>query len=758
MKKLLSLAFAVLVSLAFAKEAIVIVPAHPDDLITSIGFCLLAREKFDVHVVDLTHGERGLGQKAFADGSCRKIRMVEEQSVCDAVGVKLHWLDEIDGEAYACRETCEKLAGILKTLQPRAVFAHWPVDIHTDHVMAGAAALRAAFLSGLKPEVYFFDEEYQAKGFVPDCFVDITDVAERKYEILRNYKCQYRDGGIERRKRAGDMVNGMRTAILSSGSAEGFKALYPMLQGERTVFSELARTPRAERKFQGAKPDWRTKLPRPVFDEKPELVEFYKAAWEIAHTRIDTIPGLPAPRYMDEAHASNRIWIWDTCFMVHFCKYCPDEFPGIESLENFYGVMLADTDAPLPKVKGNRWCGADEGKMLDFRIHHPDNPPLFAWTEYAYALQTGDRARLEKVYCEKRWLQRWYELFENFDPEAPQPHGSWAKVTAKRMPDGFRWSGCSSGMDNTPRGRTGVKDAGSPGRCPNNPDLLWIDAFSQQGLSALYLSRIAVLLGREDEARDWQEKYEAIKAKVNALYWDETDGFYYDILASDRSKCKVPTMASYWPLLAEMPDVTRRSKLVEKLTDPNWFGGAVPTPSLARKDADFWPTGGYWRGSIWMPTTYMAMKALDGCGEAALARDLARKVVFDMCETWKTFEPHTVWECYSPTEAKPSTYAKKEGYARDSFCGWSALGPISLFVEDVIGVKSANAFTNTLTCDFPREPKGRVGVGNYRFGKVVCSVIATADEISVVSNAPFTLVADGRTLSVSAGSNCFRRR
>ena len=255
MKNMVLIAAIAAATFAMAKETVVIVPAHPDDLITSIGFCLLAQGKFDIHVVDLTHGERGLGQKAFEDGSCRKIRMAEEQAVCDAVGAKLHWLDEVDGEAYARPETCEKLAAILKELKPRAVFAHWPVDIHTDHVMAGATALRAVFLSGLKPEVYFFDEEYQAKGFVPDRFVDITDVAERKYEILRNYKCQYRDGGIERRKRAGDMVNGMRTAILSLGSAEGFKALYPPLQGEKDVFSELPRTPRAERKFQGAKPD-----------------------------------------------------------------------------------------------------------------------------------------------------------------------------------------------------------------------------------------------------------------------------------------------------------------------------------------------------------------------------------------------------------------------------------------------------------------------------------------------------------------------
>ena len=53
-----ALAAAAVLPLA-AKDRIVIVSARPDDLISSIGFCLLAREKFDVHVMDLTHGERG---------------------------------------------------------------------------------------------------------------------------------------------------------------------------------------------------------------------------------------------------------------------------------------------------------------------------------------------------------------------------------------------------------------------------------------------------------------------------------------------------------------------------------------------------------------------------------------------------------------------------------------------------------------------------------------------------------------------------
>ena len=157
-----------------------------------------------------------------------------------------------------------------------------------------------------------------------------------------------------------------------------------------------------------------------------------------------------------------------------------------------------------------------------------------------------------------------------------------------------------------------------------------------------------------------------------------------------------------------------------------------------------------------MPTTYMTVKALDACGESALAREIARKVVFDMCETWKTVEPHTIWECYSPTEPKPSSY-KEKGRVRDNFCGWSALGPISLFIEDIIGIKEANAFANTLICDFDRDLVGRIGVEDYRFGQVVCSVLATRDEVSVRSNREFTLVFDGKRHEVVRGENNFKR-
>ena len=225
---------------ASAKDKVVIVPAHPDDLIACLGFAHLARDVFELHVVDFTHGERGCGPEKFKSGWTKAKRTQEEQAVCDSIGATLHWLDEIDGEAYASRESCDRLAAILKELQPRAVFAHWPVDVHTDHVMAGAAALRAIFLSGVRPEIWFFEESHQAKRLVPDVFVDFSSVADKVWASMRLYECQYGDGGMERRRKGVAQFHGWHSAKYNGrGLSEGFMRFVQPMQGEKTIFADL---------------------------------------------------------------------------------------------------------------------------------------------------------------------------------------------------------------------------------------------------------------------------------------------------------------------------------------------------------------------------------------------------------------------------------------------------------------------------------------------------------------------------------------
>lgn len=183
------------------RDRVVIVSAHPDDLAGQMGLALLLAQRCDLHVIDYTHGERGCGEEKFKNGWTKAERTREEEKVCAAIGATLHWLDEIDGEATAGRETCERLAALLKEIHPRAVILHWPIDIHNDHVMSAAAALRAIQIAGISPEVYFHEQDQQSRGFAPCYFVPIASVAKRKAEIIRNYTCQNGDRMAERKAR-----------------------------------------------------------------------------------------------------------------------------------------------------------------------------------------------------------------------------------------------------------------------------------------------------------------------------------------------------------------------------------------------------------------------------------------------------------------------------------------------------------------------------------------------------------------------------
>ena len=79
----------ILVGAAMAKDKVVVVPAHPDDLIPCFGMCLKSKDVFEWHVIEFTHGERGLGEQGYRDGSTKEIRMAEEGAVCKELGAQL---------------------------------------------------------------------------------------------------------------------------------------------------------------------------------------------------------------------------------------------------------------------------------------------------------------------------------------------------------------------------------------------------------------------------------------------------------------------------------------------------------------------------------------------------------------------------------------------------------------------------------------------------------------------------------------------
>ena len=436
--------------------------------------------------------------------------------------------------------------------------------------------------------------------------------------------------------------------------------------------------------------NWKSHIPKPICDDLPQYDLLYQKAWEVAFEHIKEIDGMPQTPYMDEAFCDTQIWIWDTCFMSLFCKFARDIFPGVESLNNFYDVLHNGKKLPaiIPTENEPKWTHAIPGVPMNIEVHIADNPPLFAWAEYENVLFSADKERIKHLLYDTKILQKHYDWIENLK-ETTTPESVHCETCLISEKYGYRWEGGRSGMDNTPRGRRGNF---TEFERPNNPDMLWLDAICQQALSAMMIAKLFTLVNDSENAQIWQEKYHEKKKIVNKLYWDNDDEFYYDIDVNTHMLYKVMTPATFWALVAKIASKEQAVSVSKRLFEDETLGGKVPAVSLARNDGNFNPTGGYWRGAMWLPTAFVALKGLAEYDLYDEAHTVGKKILDHMLHTYLEYEPHTIWECYSPEEYKPSTAQNGKTVVRKDFCGWSALGPISIYIENVLGFHRIDAF------------------------------------------------------------------
>ena len=213
--------------------------AHPDDLNAGLALALILSELpgYQVHICTYTRGEGGLVEEGVSYEECAAIRTIEEENVCAGFGAKPVFLSEKDdGSCAAGIDTCKQIADMLLATPPEAIITHWPVDIHPDHVMCGAAVLKAVSLAKLPTEIYFYRQNKQCRNFPVDFYLPFDErIMARKCELLELYKCQ-NGAEIARRERTEDTFNGYRYHA-------PFAECYASFQhpGEGHFFSDLAK-------------------------------------------------------------------------------------------------------------------------------------------------------------------------------------------------------------------------------------------------------------------------------------------------------------------------------------------------------------------------------------------------------------------------------------------------------------------------------------------------------------------------------------
>ena len=204
---------------------IVFVVAHPDDMAYGMGgTAWLLKDKYNLHVLCATRGERGLPGVCTMQETAMLREKEERKASSELLGAKITFLDRIDREVFADKLTSEKVAAILTELKPAAVFTIWSVDAHPDHSAVSELTKKAIFLSELDCELLFCEERMnsQTSQFSPDIYVNISSVIENKLEMIRCHECQNFDDVMAQWAIRQSGARGMESRV---DYAEGFKTI-----------------------------------------------------------------------------------------------------------------------------------------------------------------------------------------------------------------------------------------------------------------------------------------------------------------------------------------------------------------------------------------------------------------------------------------------------------------------------------------------------------------------------------------------------
>jgi hypothetical protein len=252
-------------------------------------------------------------------------------------------------------------------------------------------------------------------------------------------------------------------------------------------------------------------------------------------------------------------------------------------------------------------------------------PPILAWCGWEVYETTRNREFIE--YCYPRLVK----MIE-FDLRERDSDGSGLA----------EWDeGGASGMDNSPRFDGPIGDA--------------VDLNSFIVNEMRYLSLMAALLERPDEAEVWRERGDKLAELTNKTLWDDETGFYYDNDPGG-NLIKIKAESAFTPMFAGICSNEQARRLVDHLTNPNEFWRALPVASVSADEPTF--CDNMWRGPVWINYNYFIIQGLIRYGYKDIAEDL-RKRTLDEIVRWYE-EDGVTYEFYDSEAATSPIYLHRK--------------------------------------------------------------------------------------------------
>lgn len=191
-----------------SQKSVIAIAAHPDDIefLMAGTLLMLGKAGFETHYLTLANGNCGSTRHNASE--TRRIRAAEARSAAKILGARFHPNLTNDLEIIYTLELMQRLAAIIRQVNPTIVLTHSPQDYMEDHTNTCRLAVSAAFARGMpnfktrppKPALMSEVTVYHAmpaglrdplrKRIVPGGFVNTTEVHKTQRDALAAHRSQ----------------------------------------------------------------------------------------------------------------------------------------------------------------------------------------------------------------------------------------------------------------------------------------------------------------------------------------------------------------------------------------------------------------------------------------------------------------------------------------------------------------------------------------------------------------------------------------
>jgi len=313
-------------------------------------------------------------------------------------------------------------------------------------------------------------------------------------------------------------------------------------------------------------------------------------------------------------------WLWDTMFVLTAFAPMDEDVALKEACENYWYTIDNNPEAP----KGSYRYGMVPNFMVSWPPVGYSQIPILAWGIQSVYRQTNDRSLVERALPYLVAFDEWYSTERDVDNDGLVEYGAYKPLGGADMYQTakFETFDLHATLDH-------MKLTKHPSRAEGGEWYGNVEGVEQTCfllMSERAIVDMAKLVGDTVLAARFEK---TIARRIKAMQekmWDAEKGGFYSLDRDTDTKIPAKTIQTFLPLACGAATPEQAATIAQQLQDPKQWWTGCPVPTTAASDPTY-QSGGFWRGDMWPPMTYLVAYGLCRYGYHDLARELTDKTL-----------------------------------------------------------------------------------------------------------------------------------